>query len=259
MPVESLGTNTGVEDDSLQSPQPLQPPEPLQPLTRLLKLRLDMKPEIYKEYHYIYWVPGGDEAYVMRNDMFPAGLVSGAHQLTRLDVSDYCHQDRDKSGEPGRGVLAGKTQLQHLNLQRTYGGIQLLSDLADLQQLTRLELRSSFYATEDGNTSPAAAVAALTASSKLHHLDLESCTLPAGVWQHVFPAGRQLPALRTLHLSEIRQPSGGKAPAPDGSLLVSCCPGLHRLRMGYLSYSAALLVPLQGLNRLHTLWLRPCF
>jgi hypothetical protein len=69
----------------------------------------------------------------MHNDMFPAGLVSGAHQLTRLDVSGYLHQDRDKSGERGRGVLAGKMQLQHLNLQRSYGGI--LSDLADLQQL----------------------------------------------------------------------------------------------------------------------------
>ena len=185
-----------------------------------------------------------------------------AQQLTRLDVSGYDRWDEDERCEQNRGVLAGKTQLQHRNLEISYGGAQLLSDLADLHQLTHLELRYSFDVEHDGNPPPAAAFAALTASSKLQYLHVRYCTLPTGVWQHVFPAGRQLPHLRELCLSGIRDPSIGppynQAPAPHGSLLVNFCPGLHVLRMDCLLYSAALLVPLQGLTQLQAVTLYGC-
>ena len=51
----------------------------------------------------------------------------------------------------------------------------------------------------------AADFSALTASSKLQHLSLSRCWLPAGVWQHMFPAGRQLPQLRSLKITYVRE------------------------------------------------------
>jgi hypothetical protein len=43
-------------------------------------------------------------------------------------------------------------------------------------------------------------------------------------------------------------------PRPDGSSLVSCCPGLQHLDMwGARQYGIELLAPLQGLSGLHTL------
>jgi hypothetical protein len=101
---------------------------------------------------------------------------------------------------------------------------------------------------------PAAAFSALTASSKLQHLDLRNCTLAPAVWQHVFPAGRQLPLLLSLNISWIRQPPDNNAAAgPHGSFLVSCCPSLQCLDIWGLQYSAELLGPLQGLSKLQSL------
>jgi hypothetical protein len=125
----------------------------------------------------------------------------------------------------------------------------------ELQQLTYLNLECSLEA-----TAPAAAYSALTASSKLKHLNVNRCMLPTGVWQHVFPAGRQLPHLQeldvgycTVHTSEDL----AAAAAPEGSRLVSCCPALRSLQMQQLQYSAELLAPLTGLSGLHELYMRP--
>jgi hypothetical protein len=101
------------------------------------------------------------------------------------------------------GALAGKTQLQRLQVKYMHPKLtgaqlaQLLSHLQPLQQLTNLNLAHSLTADEQ-DSPPAAAYAALTASSKLQHLDLTCCTLQAGAWQHMFPAGRQLPQLLSL-------------------------------------------------------------
>lgn len=101
----------------------------------------------------------------------------------------------------------------------------------------------------------------MTASSKLQHLDLSGCKLPAAaVWQHIFPAGRQLPHLQTLKLADVKQPvlPAGLLPAaaPEGTRLVSCCPALQHLDMQGLCYSRGLVSALQGLTGLHTLMLK---
>jgi hypothetical protein len=129
---------------------------------------------------------------------------------------------------------------------------QLLHHLQPLQQLTHLSMSGSLQAVE-GSTPPASACAALTASSKLQHLDICRCILPADVWQHVFPAGRQLPNLQSLNISGIKQPSGSYAQTPEATRLVSCCPCLHSLRLGSRPCSAELLASLQGLSGLQVL------
>jgi hypothetical protein len=50
---------------------------------------------------------------------------------------------------------------------------------------------------------PAAAWAALTASSALQQLDLSSANPPREAWPHIFPAGRQLLQLTSLQLPSI--------------------------------------------------------
>jgi hypothetical protein len=97
---------------------------------------------------------------------------------------------------------------------------------------------------------PAATYAAVTASSKVQHLSITECRLPAGVWQHLFPAGRQLLHLTSLDISAIDATA-----APEGSRLVSCCPNLQSLNICYLQYPAKQLTQLQGLSGLHTLHL----
>jgi hypothetical protein len=204
--------------------------QPLQRLTRLVDLRLTPF----------------DPTTVL------ASMLSGTHNLTRLQL------EGDRVGLDLRvesDVLAGKTQLQHLQLGwcTIMGGVagaaQLLSHLQPLQQLTHVDLEHSEW---EGHPT-AAAFSALTASSKLQHLNISSCTLPAGVWQHVFPAARQLPHIQSLDVSGVRLPDRSPAPTPEGSRLVSCCRGLQSLKMQHLQYSAELLASLQGLSGLHTL------
>jgi hypothetical protein len=129
--------------------------------------------------------------------------------------------------------------------------------LQHAQQLTVLCLAYTLRAVEESNP-PAAAYSALTASSKLVVLVLTRSRLPAGAWQHVFSAGKQLPHLREFKISWCRQYGQDDAPAPDGSRLVSCCPGLQELFMQGLPYAAEWLTALQGLSGLHTLFIDSC-
>jgi hypothetical protein len=148
------------------------------------------------------------------------------------------------------------------------GIAQLLSQLQQLTQLEHLDLTNSLNG--DVSNPPAADFSALTASSKLQHLSLTHTMLPEGVWQHVFPAGRQLPRLQSLDLSFIEVPPTALLPAepatpPDSSSLVSCCPSLQSLDLRHLEYGnttalsaaraagAAPLAPLQHLSNLRTL------
>ena len=182
-------------------------------------------------------------------------MLSGLELLTRLEFSGEWH-------EPG--ILAGKTRLQHFEgVGNVIGGGPagvegLLSHLAQLQQLTHL--RWSFSAPD----LPApAAYSALTASSKLQHLDVRVSWLPADAWQHIFPAGRELPNLQVLDVGYTYHPGPGwhRAPvpaaAPEVSRLVSCCPGLQSLRAAGLRHNRALLAPLAGLSGLTQLELFP--
>jgi hypothetical protein len=191
-----------------------------------------------------------------------ASMVLGLHHLTRMELS------RLALFEPA--ALAGKTLLQHLQLATcripsgSEGTAQLLSQLQHLQQLTYLDLGWLTCDIDKGNP-PVAAFSALTASSKLRHLDLDWLILPAGVWQHVFPAGKLLPQLSSLSVAGVRQPSGKdsrsvlEAEAPTGAQLISCCPGLEYLDMQGLRKSAGrgVLAPLQGLSSLRTLLINP--
>jgi hypothetical protein len=187
-----------------------------------------------------------------------ASMLSGTHHLTRLQVSGYPEISLQLSVEPQ--VLASKTQLRHLQLAGCMvsggvaGAVQLLSHLQPLQQLTHLDLAHISRALQEGAPpQEAAAFSAVTASSKLQHLDLHKGRLPPGVWQHMFPTGRQLPHLRCLDMSWIIQPNGFPTSAPDFSQVASCCPGLQSLDMMELPYSAEQLPALLGLSVLHTL------
>jgi hypothetical protein len=134
-----------------------------------------------------------------------------------------------------------------------------LSHLQEMQQLTYLDFRARslhrFFTLQA--SAPPEAYSALTASSKLQHLDISGCKVPAGVWEHMFPAGRQLPHLRVLGLGWVQQYSK-PVPTPEGSRLVSCCPGLQTLDIEHLQYSSKLLAPLTGLSSLQHLSVAPC-
>jgi hypothetical protein len=208
--------------------------QPLQALTRLVDLRL--RPSGHHPHDY----------------SISADMLSELQLLTHLELSGQVVLHP--------GALSGSTRLQHLNLSRCKltGGTAaeglLLSQLQDLQQLTHLDLSEGLLVVGD-DTPPAAAFESLTASSMLHHLDISQCILPAGAWQHMFPAGRQLPRIRSLAAAGVFEPAGRRAVAPDGSLLASCCPGVSSLDLRGLQYSAELLAPLKGLSSLQALLL----
>ena len=208
--------------------------QPLQALTHLVDLRVGGNP----------------------NHHFTADMLSGLCSLTRLSLTDT-------SLDPA--ALAGKTQLQHLqlflcNVPGGAAGIaQLLWRLQDLTKLTYLSLKRSLCDVDRGNP-PAASFSALTASSNLQHLDISWCMLPEGAWQHVFPAGGHLPRMQSLVLENIAvlvrgsMRGGGPligrtTPAPDGSV-VSCCPGLQSLDLQCVLCSKGLLCALPRLSKL---------
>jgi hypothetical protein len=93
--------------------------------------------------------------------------------------------------------------------------------------------------------------------------------LPEGVWEHVFPTGRQLPHLTLLDISHPEDHNGDSeessddsenphevlVAAPDAEYLVRCCPGLLSLNMLGLRCSTESLTPLQELSALQQLCL----
>jgi hypothetical protein len=222
--------------------------QPLQALTRLQHVRL----------HSVHTDEDGGRV--------TAAILAGTPHLTYLELSAGLF-DNEVVWNVEPSVLAGKTQLQylHLALCSIVGGAagisQLLCQLQRLQQLTYLNLSYCLEACNDrvqdlDSTPPAAAYAALTASSNLKQLDITGAVLPEGMWQHMFPAsGRQLLHLRSLDISHVQHPGWTMAAAPEGSRLVSCCPGLQSINMEGLQYSDELLHSLQALSGLHTLHL----
>jgi hypothetical protein len=170
-----------------------------------------------------------------------ASMLSGSEKLTCLELL---------RGPPGRGcriwpgVVSKAPQVQHLALvdcsiaNGAAGVEQLMAHLQHVQQLTYLNLRGSLW---NCAPVPAAAYSSLTANSKLQHLDISDCVLAAGAWQHVFPPGRQLPALRELHIAAVRfleTPSYNYVTAHvPVAELVGCCLGLQTLSMKDLHFA----------------------
>jgi len=96
-------------------------------------------------------------------------------------------------------ILQDCTQLQDLELNHSAivsagGAAALHSLLGRLQQLHSLKL----FELEYDWPVAAAAYSSLTASTGLQQLQLTVENMPAGVWPHVFPPDRQLPALHEL-------------------------------------------------------------
>jgi hypothetical protein len=181
-----------------------------------------------------------------------ASMLSATQHLTRLQLTtdDWYHDVRFQPS-----ALASKTQLQHLELRECSMDVaHLLDELHQLQQLTCLRL-GYVSVRHTGSQQPvwAEAYPALTASSKLQHLDLEECRVPVGVWQHMYPAGRQLPQLRVLSVADAEHAAYVSAAAPEGTRLISCCPGLQSLDLITLKYREGLLASLQGLSSLSKL------
>lgn len=154
-----------------------------------------------------------------------ASALSALQRITRLSVNASLGYG-ERVFQPG--ALVGKTQLQHLevvgyNIAGASTGVaQLMSYLQHLQQLAILNLSHTLI--DQDAVAPEEVYSALTASSELHRLSICGCILPAGVWQHMFPAGRLLPRLQSLDICGVLFPAG-PAPAPHKSLLATCCPG----------------------------------
>jgi hypothetical protein len=227
----------------------------LKPLARLVDLRLTSN--VSEPEHYL--------------NSLTANMLRSTRALTRLELT-CCSINANG--------LDGKTQLQHLTLEwcsifgRAAGVAKLLLNMVPLKQLAHLSLADSLRVhhgdasvdsgdeedvlrdTDDKIYPPARAYADLTASSKLKYLDISNCLLPEGAWQHIFHADKHLPDLHTLNIASVEQPSANgsaRAPVPDCSHLVRCCPGLKDLDLSYLLYRPELLVPLQGLSGLEVL------
>jgi len=124
-------------------------------------------------------------------------------------------------------------QLHCVAISSAGGAGALHSLVGRLQQLHTLQL---FELVCDWPVA-AAPYSSLTASSHLQTLLLNIDNLPPGIWPHVFPPGRRLPALRELVACrhDVDAPYyGGPPPAAalgtdDISHLVSCCRVLPRI------------------------------
>lgn len=184
-----------------------------------------------------------------------AEMLSQLSRLTRLKLG---------GAQMEAAVLVGKSRLQHLELKYVVvwaqvedgdavraGAAALLSELQRLQQLTHLSLNDTLTR----STPSPAAYSALLASSKLHTLELSSCSLPASAWPLIFPAGKQFPHLLVLD-AFVMAPwgaSGFVMTLLDMTRLVSCCPNLQQVSLSPALHTPELLAPLCSLTGLHTL------
>lgn len=184
-----------------------------------------------------------------------SGKLSALQQLTSLHLVAHCS---GPSVDPAG--LANKSHLRHLEVDRcpVAGGQQVCQRCCPACSRCRSLLLCKFW--DLGRATavpyrgpPAAAYTALTASSTLQHLHVAGYRLPPGVWQHVLPAGRQLPQLRVLRAEECcTQFPWTHA---DTTRLVSCCPNLQDLSMRErrVPMAADALHPLSSLRQLTAL------
>jgi hypothetical protein len=101
------------------------------------------------------------------------------------------------------------------------GAYQLLLALPSLQQLRVLRLDIAPWPSAPDQL---AAYSALTASSTLHHLDLQEREppgpLPAAAWKHIFRQELQLPGIAALTFTGI-------APQSSEERVLDCCPTVN--------------------------------
>jgi hypothetical protein len=145
-----------------------------------------------------------------------AELNSGTLPSSGLCPSTVSHLEVEFELSLDPAVLAPLQQLQHMRYIEGYpfrvgtagcgtagGAAALFAQLAHMTRLTCLQLKCAARA---GPRMPAA-FSALTASSALQRLEVDTATYGEGVvmfqdmWQHAFPAGLQLPHLHHLVLS----------------------------------------------------------
>jgi len=106
-------------------------------------------------------------------------------------------------------LLSALTQLQHLRITTPKGhsavdavsastsDAALLLALPQLLALTHLDLTFSLQQAQERP-----AYGAITASTKLQQLDLQSISCPHGTWGHILKLGRPLPHLTSLKLGD---------------------------------------------------------
>jgi len=170
----------------------------------------------------------------------------GINRLTALQ-GIYLHS---VSLDPA--ILQDCRQLQSLALIRVSiinddDAACLLSLAGRLPQLLQVEFTELEYHWPIA----AAAYTSLTASSKLERLAIDIEGLPPGVWQFLFPAGGQWPALQCLTSAESEPalpPPAAALGTDDLSRLVGCCPGLQHVAISL--QPGAQLAPLAQLSAL---------
>lgn len=120
------------------------------------------------------------------------------------------------------------TGLQHLQI---LDGVEGPASMF-LAGMARLHLTQLYLCITGGTDWPAPgpAYSGLTASSSLVVFEVDFDGLPAGIWPHVFPAGRTLPHLTGLitHRAGVEASPPSAWGAADVPSLVSCCPDLHK-------------------------------
>lgn len=160
-----------VAPSTAQQDQQLQPP-PLQQLT-YLRLGTPSVNISSRTYPWLAELPSLLEL-DLADGLLDAGLLSSMRSVTQLSISSGT---KVAEGSSGMGQLL-----------RSIGSMQSLGSLT-LQSLSEPILSAE-------------ACRGLTSSSKLHTLELADLHLPEGAYQRMFPAGRQMPALGTVELTD---------------------------------------------------------
>jgi hypothetical protein len=176
---------------------------------------------------------------------FPTSLTS-VELLARVEV----------------GVLSlFPATLKHLDLSCSFSGPvaangpgYFLSGIARLAHLTALLVLVEPHGLLDW-PAPGLAYSALTVTTNLVELSIESVDLPEGIWPFVFPSGHKLPHLTSLHIMDeepVRDPAPAVWGPADIASLVSCCPNLCAIDKMYLQRGPHVseLQQLTGLTRI---------
>jgi hypothetical protein len=131
----------------------------------------------------------------------------------------------------------------------------LLTWLGQLQQLCCLELSidSRYGYSRFICSLPAAAFAALTASSGLQELQLASVWWPDAAWPHMFAAGKKLSHLTSLSLHKLFSSKEVQLPPHLLQHIAAACPGLVELGMWLTPQQDGQLAQLQQLTALSKL------
>lgn len=156
-----------------------------------------------------------------------------ASSLRELHLLDVPVEPEQLAGMTGLNVLCLRScmlQPAH-DVTSAVGTAALLAALQQMTQLRHLQLADLNLDTETG---PIGQWSALTASRQLRFLEVEYCmwdALPEGAAQHIFPPGRQLLQLHTLHLTGLGSTFEDHTwlDGADVGRLISACPRLEDL------------------------------